>query len=318
MTDKKPENKKAATTAEAKKTATKKPTIQEAMDIATQQAQDLQVIDEQYGDNLPYDKTRVENEISFYLNESANAMLEAGKRLVLLKEHEMHGEFTKSLGRIGLEPRTARRMITAALKYDSPKRTALSVLGKTKLFELMTEDDEDLDTLADGGTLAGKTLDEIDKMTSRELKETLRKEREKAEQEKLANDKLTQDKNAQLDDLSKQVSKYQAQASKKPKIDKAKEWEPIIDEMSLQLTIAGNGLVKGLENFDLLLEKIPHLDIDPDHREAAIERIAGCVIATGKQLTVKINDLMTQAYAEYGMYEERMIPTLDHHIEEEA
>ncbi|MDR5615366.1 MAG: hypothetical protein RAM38_14480, partial [Arsenophonus sp.] len=74
--------------------------------------------------------------------------------------------------------KTAHRMMQAALKYLSPslqsKMTSLSVLGKTKLYELMFEDDEDLIQLAEGGTIAGLTLDEVDRMSVRELKAKLR------------------------------------------------------------------------------------------------------------------------------------------------
>ncbi len=42
----------------------------------------------------------------------------------------------------------------------------------------MVLDDEELDALADGGTVAGATLDDIDRMTSRELKAALREARE--------------------------------------------------------------------------------------------------------------------------------------------
>ncbi len=42
----------------------------------------------------------------------------------------------------------------------------------------MLEDDEDLVELADGGTIAGMNLDDIDRMTSRELKAALREARE--------------------------------------------------------------------------------------------------------------------------------------------
>ncbi|MDR5613701.1 MAG: hypothetical protein RAM38_04910, partial [Arsenophonus sp.] len=63
-------------------------------------------------------------------------------------------------------------------KFMSPslieKRKSLAVLGKTKLFELMTEDDDDLAELAEGGTIAGLTLDEVDRMSVRELRAKLR------------------------------------------------------------------------------------------------------------------------------------------------
>ena len=47
-------------------------------------------------------------------------------------------------------------MMQASFKYLSPnlesQAPALALLGKTKLFELITEDDEELAGLADGGT----------------------------------------------------------------------------------------------------------------------------------------------------------------------
>lgn len=137
----------------------------------------------------PYDARRIIGECRALMSQSAEAMLEAGKRLIELKKHEPHGEFERILlDDLHLEPRVARRMMSAAIKFSVPtlevKRTTLSVLGKSKLFELMTEDEEDLAELADGGTLAGKTLDEIDRMSVRELKAALRKAKEDARQEK--------------------------------------------------------------------------------------------------------------------------------------
>ena len=138
---------------------------------------------QQFGDGLPYERDRIVHETRFYMAQSAEAMLEAGKRLVILKENEPHGDFIEIVtGQLGLPKSTAHRMMQASLKYLSPslesKVPALGLLGKTKLFELMTEDDEDLAELADGGTIAGMSLDDIDRMTSRELKAALREARE--------------------------------------------------------------------------------------------------------------------------------------------
>ncbi|EML2646398.1 DUF3102 domain-containing protein [Citrobacter freundii] len=139
---------------------------------------------QQFGDGLPYERDRIVHETRFYMAQSAEAMLEAGKRLVILKENEPHGDFINILENdLGLEPRVARRMMQASVKFlgngdQNSKRTALTVLGKTKLYELMVLDDEELDALADGGTVAGATLDDIDRMTSRELKAALREARE--------------------------------------------------------------------------------------------------------------------------------------------
>lgn len=69
----------------------------------------------QFGDGLPYDRIRVVNEARFYMAQSAEAMLEAGKRLIVLKEHEPHGEFEQLLReQLGIPERTAQRMMQAS------------------------------------------------------------------------------------------------------------------------------------------------------------------------------------------------------------
>ncbi|EDY2733257.1 DUF3102 domain-containing protein [Salmonella enterica] len=157
---------------------------------------------EQFGEGLPYERTRVIHEAKFYMSQSAEAMLEAGKRLVILKENEPHGDFTEIVtGQLGMAERTARLIMQAAMKYCSPqldtKRQALAVLGKTKLFELMTEDDEELAELTEGGTVAGMTLDDIDRMTSRELRKALRESKE----DLAASRKLNAEKSQEINEL---------------------------------------------------------------------------------------------------------------------
>ena len=162
----------------------------------------------QFGDGLPYERDRIVHETRFYMAQSAEAMLEAGKRLVILKENEPHGDFIDIVeSQLSLSKRTAQVMMQASLKYLSPKlepkAQALALLGKTKLFELMTEDDEDLVELADGGTIAGMNLDDIDRMTSRELKAALREARETS----AAQQRVLADKNEKIDALSTKLEK---------------------------------------------------------------------------------------------------------------
>ncbi|WP_174866816.1 DUF3102 domain-containing protein [Pectobacterium polaris] len=162
----------------------------------------------QFGDGAVYERDRIVHETRFYMAQSAEAMLEAGKRLVILKENEPHGDFTEIIeSQLGLSKRTAQVMMQASLKYLSPKleskAQALALLGKTKLFELMTEDDEELAALAEGGTVAGMTLDDIDRMTSRELKAALRDARADADAQR----RVLSDKNEKIDDLSARLEK---------------------------------------------------------------------------------------------------------------
>lgn len=157
----------------------------------------------QFAEGVAYERERVITEARYLMAASADAMLEAGKRLIQIKENEPHGDFIDIVtNRLGLGERSARSMMAAALKYLQPQlagqRAALLALGKTKLFDLAFEADDDLAALADGGTLAGATLDEIDAMTSRELRARLRD----AKADLQAKDRLLADKNERIDRLS--------------------------------------------------------------------------------------------------------------------
>lgn len=167
----------------------------------------LQVV-RQFGDGLPYERERVINEARFFLSNAAEAMLEAGKRLIEIKEIEGHGEFIRICEeRLGLSERTARQLVQASLKYLSPaleKHSAkLHSLGKSKLIELMTEDDEDLAGLAEGGTVAGLELDDVERMSCRELRKALRETRE----DKAAQGRVMADITAKNNDLATKLAK---------------------------------------------------------------------------------------------------------------
>lgn len=55
----------------------------------------------------------------------------------------------------------------------------------------MVLDNEELDELADGGTVAGLTLDDVDRMSVRELRQALREAREtNAAQQRVLADKM--------------------------------------------------------------------------------------------------------------------------------
>lgn len=163
---------------------------------------------QQFGDGLPYERDRIVHEARFYMAQSAEAMLEAGKRLIILKENEPHGDFIDIVeSQLSLSKRTVQVMMQASLKYLSPqlesKAQTFALLGKSKLFELMTEDDEELAELADGGTVAGLTLDDVDRMSVRELRQALREARET----NAAQQRVLADKNEKIDSLSTRLEK---------------------------------------------------------------------------------------------------------------
>lgn len=176
--------------------------LAEANAASIEQSARSMEIAERYGDGTPYERLRVISEARFYLGQSAEAMLEAGKRLIQIKENEPHGEFIEIIETLGIPARTAQSLMNAVVKYLSPrlqgKSGALVQLGRTKLLDLVTVDDDELAELAEGGTLAGHSIDEIEAMSTRELRAALR-ERDAAI---AAKDKLIAKKDGKLNELA--------------------------------------------------------------------------------------------------------------------
>lgn len=167
------------------------------------QSQLSQSVAHAFGDGTTYERERAIGQVRVFMAASAEAMLEAGKALIQIKENEPHGDFLVIVEqRLQLAPRTAQKMMAAAVKFLAPtlaaKAPTLALLGKSKLFELMVEDDEDLEQLADGGTLAGATLDEMQTLSARELRAALLEERRKA----AAKDKVIAKKDQKLNALA--------------------------------------------------------------------------------------------------------------------
>lgn len=262
--------------------------LQEATAVFDENNKRLALIDAQFGDGLPYDFGRLIHETQFYLQQSAEAMLEAGKRLIVLKEHEPQGEFHNALSLIGLAPRSAQRMMQAAVKYSGPKKTALANLGKSKLLELMIEDDEELEQLAEGGTLAGMTLDEIDRMSVKELRANLRKEKEKREQDNDVHEKLLTQKDAKINELDKQLHGGRNLPS----------WPELVSETQIQTQTAAFQAMEACDKLAVLREQIltgDLGDLQGEDAEPAIESMAVTYYNALYQLWGQVGQLMTDA-----------------------
>lgn len=166
-------------------------------------ASHLAVVDAKFGDVVEYHRDRVVSEAAFFIKQGSESFFEAGKRLLLLKEHEEHGEFLKALERIGVDDRAARKLMSVAARFADTK--ALASLPRTKLFELTLLDDEDIAELDKGGTAAGLTFDDVDRMGVRELRAALRKEREAHTEDNEANERLLANKDKKINQLTKKA-----------------------------------------------------------------------------------------------------------------
>ena len=200
--------------------------------------------------------------------EAQEAFFEFGRVLVVLKEHMPHGKFQATVkSEFGISPESARKMIQATVKFCSPQllkaQPKLLTLGKSKLFELMTEDDEDLQELADGGSINGMTLDDIDRMTRNELRAALRESRETAE----AKNKIIADKNKKVDELAEKLAKKQTGKEPSP--------EDVGSELTMQLSSLEVAARSDLSRFAEVFEQmLAHGEANGyDHRPQMVAAI---------------------------------------------
>lgn len=214
--------------------------VREDLDAATRLGQQLAVVDHQYGDAVvPYERERVVAEARFFVAAAAHSLIELGRRLVLLREHEPHGEFIAAVQRIGIDPRFAQRAMQATVKLGRGEiRRQVEHLGQSKLLELLVLDDEEIEVLAAGGTVADLTLDDVDRMPVRELRAALRKERADRVETEALHTRQLEEKNRKLDDLDRAL----ARRDKMPAEDQVAElvggiWDAVRDHITAQQTL---------------------------------------------------------------------------------
>lgn len=129
------------------------------------------------------DKTNQADTISSLLTkgdttqEEIMDLIRVGIQLHFVKDNSLHGEFMSRLTELGVAHRTAIDAMRIALKFgqDNTPRAAIAktCIGKTKLNLLTRLDEVTLDLLASGGTYNDHTLDDILRMSARELQRVI-------------------------------------------------------------------------------------------------------------------------------------------------
>lgn len=173
-----------------------------------EQERALASLSERFGDGRPFDLTRAESQYDAEVERAGAAIIRAGCWLVLIKEHLKPGEWLAWLARKEIGTRQAQRFMQLARTYWTPNREKLvERLGHSKALLLVAEDDEPLDELADGGTYAGLSVDELACCTKAELADLVRKERAERKADAEAKDRLLADKNKHIDDLAERLTR---------------------------------------------------------------------------------------------------------------
>ena len=150
----------------------------------------------------------LEDEIRFYQRRTVEAILETGKRLLVLRELLPKGnsqigknaEFETRVELLGFSKSTAYRFMQAAAKTSKSANLAVlstQVKSASAFLELVTHDDDVLENLAD--------MDDVEKMSASQLRAALRESRK----EKDAVEKVLSDKNAANDKLHAQLKRIE-------------------------------------------------------------------------------------------------------------
>ena len=172
---------------------------------------DMDTAERLYGDGMPYELDRIENEIRFYQDQAGTSLLEMGKRFIRIKNHEDHGRFMRTLENVNISQRGANYAMAAARKFSNSQTFAN--LGQSKQIILSVLDEESIQTLEDGGEVKGVTVDKIERMTARELREALRGERKKREEQKKTQEDAIAKKEEKINELEQQL-RYQEPPTK--------------------------------------------------------------------------------------------------------
>ncbi|MGB3749424.1 MAG: hypothetical protein WA961_14590 [Rhodanobacter sp.] len=176
-----------------------------AGDAMHQMAANISAVEEALGIVMPYHVESYVARIRLNMQETGQRLVEIGVMLAEIREREDAASYHSILDRLDMSTRFAQRAIQSAVKVKGlPK---LQALGSGKMLELISEDDDTLAALENGGTLAGLTLDEVDSMSVRELKAALRAERAEREDEKAADEDIIRAKDERINKLTRDKRK---------------------------------------------------------------------------------------------------------------
>lgn len=150
---------------------------------------------------LPEDNEGLWNYAVHHINQVSVNLAKAGFSLIKLKEQAGHGNFIKELEARDIPDRTARNAMKVAnllLSLPPSKLQEFAKLGGSKLIELARLPDDVIEEMADSESLDGKTLDSLDTMSVRQLKEEVRKIKERHARELEVKDKDIKRKDSEI------------------------------------------------------------------------------------------------------------------------
>jgi hypothetical protein len=236
--------------------------------IQSQQEATVRAVAAQLGYQLPADCTDpdlIQRDIATNMRRTAEAMLQVGLGLLVLKEACRHGEFTARLEVLGFEPTVARRYMQVARKISNRATSRVllnAVESQSKLLELIVLDDEQLEELELTGQTGELKLDDIATMSIKELRAALRESREKIADK----DRVLIDKNTKINELDEQLTRAHRKLQLPPWDERVAPFQKEITERQSILDAAIGKHLEAIKALDVWLtgEITSAPDYDPE------------------------------------------------------
>lgn len=133
-------------------------------------------VEELYGDGLPYDYNRLVEVGRVAARNVYQSMLELGKACMRIATHETKGKYEEALERMGTSHSDGWFARQAVLKIgEVDESSPVNFLGKRKVRSVLQLDGPTIKTYLEGGDLGTIPHDDVERMSSRELEEEVRK-----------------------------------------------------------------------------------------------------------------------------------------------
>lgn len=159
-----------------------------------------------------------------------------GSCLILLREASGHGSFLAALERLNTTPRSAQRYMAMAQRFANTTMSShLEKLGYSKMAELLPLDDEQVGELTELGHTGELALDDVARMSVKELRAAVRKERSVK---------------ARLEDVNKELSGEVLKLKLDKKVVAHTDWPDALTPVSDQVAAAGRKLATALSELE--------------------------------------------------------------------
>lgn len=192
----------------------------------------------------------------------------------------------------------AQRFMGAAFKFTGNEALKKASLSRTHILELATMDDEQLEAFKEFGTVVGFELDEVGRMSRRQLQDELRKERDARKKDREAFDRQIERRDKTLTELHHKLDEATVVS---------KGWEGSTFRFAAEVTTVGMALIDQVQRLHQIREAAGREDFGPD--SAAAHACIGAVTwHLVEEIKLQIDDLVGLTEAAYSHYKDQARP----------